>query len=202
VQGGQRRGEWAKPELNWKDLLTQETGFSYERCRDFMKTAGAIRELLLASRKKGDATLRQIVQQPPATWTALDYCTFADAIGEHFDAETFSELMADLGLVKPPKQIEPPADDDDTKDPYCDLRAAQDCVVTPIASLHRTMVSPEAFTRHLYALPLADQEPDRAAGIPACTGLMTLSHTLAQAQEQIAKAIADKRKGEKPTTKG
>jgi hypothetical protein len=162
-----------------------------------MKTASAVVETVSRSRAKALADIKFLVKSPPSEWQSGDYSDFADAIGDHFDAGSFRDLMIEVGVLHLP---EPAGDDEDNGEqdddqqefPFAAMIDAQDCIGQPILGLHMTQQNPENFTRHLYNLPLDDQDEDEAAGVPRITGLRTLQHILTQAQSQIAQAIKDK----------
>lgn len=180
----------------WTELVARETGFCYDRCNKFCKTAEAVRALIMGSRKKTDLAIKPIVTSPPAAWSTDDYVAFAEHVALHFHAETFKELMQDLGLLPQPlKALKPEPLPSQTEFPFAAMQAAHDCIAVPLLDLNRSQVNPIDFTRHLYELPIDDQEGDIAANIPRITGLKTLSHILTQTQDAIAEAIKAKRKG-------
>lgn len=189
--------------IPWKTLVTEQTGFSYERCQQFCKTAERVVEQIGASRAKSLAEVKLLVKNPPSEWTQADYFAFADAVGEHFDAATFNDLMIDVGVKKLPQPETGQPGTGDRHDaeqfefPFAAMQAAHDCVAQPILGLFLTQQNPYQFTRHLYELPLEDQEADEAEGRPAITGLLKLRHILADAKTRIDEAIQDKRGGNK-----
>ncbi len=202
AHGGNRGASSRNTNLKWPDLVAQETGFSYDRCNYFAKTAEKVREKILARKTKATAPVRAILQAPPAEWSHDDYLAFADHLGEHFAAETFRGLMLDIGLIAPP---EPPAPADPSAPPlvqgdfYHDMLAAHDCVAEPILGLYRTARDPAQFVRYLFELPVEDLDRDTDSGRPPITGLRTLRHIITQAGEEIDRAISAKAKAARGT---
>lgn len=198
-RGGDRRSKTDYPSLKWSDLVEQETGFSSDRCNDFIKAAKAVRERLTGSRKQGDKEVKLIVQSPPSEWTDEHYLAFSEHIEDNFKADTFKALMLDLGFG--PKPIEPPkgggGGNDLQGDFYHAMLAAHDCVASPILSLHRTSLNPAEFLRYIYDLPIQDTDVEVGQSTRHITGLHTLQHILTQASDQIADAIKKKQKGAK-----
>lgn len=183
--------------IKWPELVSRETGFSYERCNDFIKAAKAVRERLIGSRKQGDKEVKMIVKTPPSEWADSDYDAFADHIENAFKADTFKALMLDLGFgpkVTPPGNGGGGDDDGGQGDFYDAMFAAHDCVATPILGLHRTQLNPAEFTRYLYDLPLADTDVAHGKSTKHIHGLLTLRHILTRAGDEIDAAIKTKNK--------
>jgi|GEM_PF-3252155 len=195
-RGGDRRSKTDNPSLKWSDQVEQETGFSMDRCNDFIKAARGVSERLLGSRRQGDKAVKMIVKTPPSEWSDSDYDAFADHIEDAFKAETFKSLMLDLGFgPKAAGESRPPEITGLIQDDfYLAMLAAHDCVAEPILGLHRTALNPAEFTRYIYDLPLDDIDRDIEAGRVHIHGLRTLQHILTVASDQITAAIATKNK--------
>lgn len=193
--GGDQGARCNNSTLPWKELVARETGFSYERCQHFMKAAKEVRKRLTASRKKGGAKIKLLVQSPPSEWTDADYDAFADAIGANFDCDTFKALWADLFPPANPQSSIPNPQLIQT-DFYQAMLDAHDCIASPIVGLHRTAANPEQFIRHLDELPLDDQDIERGDRTVHIHGLRTLRTVLSQVGNELDRVI--KAKSQKP----
>lgn len=177
--------------IPWKTLVQDQTGFSYASCNRFTQTAQAIRDNLLGTpdgkaslkAQRIPADLRAMLANPPRVWTPENYAQFAEFIGSRYPAQTFSALMAQI--FGEPKPTLAPADPDSAEDTYNAVKAACDCVVSPIESLARTYRSPDAWHRHLHALPLKDEGD--------ITGLQTIATHLSQFLNDITQEIQNRK---------
>lgn len=179
--------------LPWKTLVEQQTGFSYASCNRFTQTAQAIRDNLLGTpdgkaslkAQRIPADLRAMLANPPRVWTPENYAQFAEFIGSRYPAQTFSALMAQI-FGEPKPTLSPPGPGNDgNNDTYNAVKAACDCVVSPIESLARTYRSPDAWHRHLHALPLKDEGD--------ITGLQTIATHLTQFLNDITLEIQNRK---------
>jgi hypothetical protein len=189
--GGARSNYFTLP---WKELVAQETGFTYQRCQDFMNAAKEVRKRLTGSRKKDDAKVKLIVQSPPSEWTDGDYDAFADVIGANFDCDTFKALWSDLFPPAAPKLPSGGGEDLVQGDFYQAMLDAHACIASPIVDLHRTAANPEQFIRHLDELPLDDQDIERGDRKVHIHGLRTLQTVLTQISDEIERTIKAKAK--------
>jgi hypothetical protein len=201
VHGGARRSSSDNPNLKWPELVSRETGFSYDRCNDFIKAAKAVRERISSSRKKGEKEIKMIVQAPPSQWTDDDYEQFSQHVEDAFQADTFKSLMLDLGFgprLAGKSESKGKHVAEQMEFEFVQMMNAHDCVAEPIVSLHMTQLNPDAFVRHLYALPIDDIAADPERNRPKINGLRTLSTILSLASDEIARTI--KAKGKRPIT--
>ena len=91
-EGGERIG--------WRELMTRETGLSYEWCRRCMIAAERVIERLSTSKDAHPKAAAKLLQSPPAEWSDDDYAGLADTVGAVFDADTFNSLLIEIGVIR------------------------------------------------------------------------------------------------------
>lgn len=83
----------------WPKLAARLTGKSYFWCQTLQKAAARIITQLEKSDAPTDQQAAAVLSAPPAEWTAEDYDGLSAVLANRFDADTFTGLLGELGLL-------------------------------------------------------------------------------------------------------
>lgn len=178
--------------------MTEETGFSRDRCNTFRKLARKVRADALALRGKKSEKIRALLADPDHEgWTDDCRDTLAAHLVDRFDSTDIKGLMMETGFISPPAPAEKIADDTaKVQSDFFDLLEADDALAAPLDSLFRLMDDPVRFEKLIHTLPLEDTEIEDGNGGRRITGLRTLRDFATRYGDQLDRAMSAVKRGQ------
>jgi hypothetical protein len=169
----------------WRDLVKTHSGINYETCRRSEKVAA---DLILKLKSKRDAESKravELLQHPETIDTYEDYDLLSRVAGQTYDADTWTGILIEVGLLRAPVQNPGLPGGAAPKK----LTLAQEATIAAngfLAYLRQQTVNAELWRKRLAALPL---DP---TGDPKTPSLTELRAELADRLTEVDSVIARK----------
>lgn len=97
------RGHLAEGDsLTWRERVEQQTGHSWETCRRAEKVAVDLLTRMNGKRDQSSRRVRDLLTRAGHAFTADDYGTLAGAVGEVYDADTWTGILQEIGIIRRP----------------------------------------------------------------------------------------------------
>ncbi|HRQ87820.1 MAG TPA: hypothetical protein PLA50_03420 [Bacteroidia bacterium] len=105
-RGGDRKSKCYNVALcsdapTWVDLVKTQSGCGWETARRCEKVADDILLRLEGKRDKASAAARRLVSDPSKIASADDYAVLASVAGALYDADTWTGILVEAGIVRP-----------------------------------------------------------------------------------------------------
>lgn len=164
---------------SWPKLVARLTGKSYDWCNTLLKAAKSITDKLAKSELPTERQAAAVLSAPPAHWTADDYDGLSAVLANRFDADTFTGLLGELGLLggdedgggneNPGSRLDGHRGSGGSGKPDKKPGRAEVAQVF-FRSVFQTLVdsrnaNPERFRERLHALPMRSPDPLKKLGL-------------------------------------
>lgn len=167
---------------SWPKLAARLTGKSYDWCNTLQKAAKSITDKLAKSELGTEQQAAAVLSAPPAHWTAEDYDGLSAVLANRFDADTFTGLLGELGLLGGGHEENPghrldghrggsgkASDDDEPATPPKKPGRAEEAQLF-FSPVWRTLLDARSanldnYRERLHALPLRSADPLKKLGL-------------------------------------
>jgi hypothetical protein len=144
----------------WSDLVEQQTGLKYEIARRCEKVAIDLSTRLSSKRDKDSLAAKALLRDTRRQFTADEYAVLAKAAGAVYDADTWTGILIETGILRAPVRNALGTSEAPTKIPVAE--EARIFALGLIKSLRTVFAHGEKVRQRLAALPLQPTgDPDR-----------------------------------------
>lgn len=162
------------PTAPFRQLVADQSGVTYETARRTEKLAQDLLQKLASSRAKDATRARKLLTHPDQIQTYDDYALLAGVVGAHYDADTWTGLLIEAGIIRRPvapatgPKTLPDGTDPDKPSPVAPADEARVVMRAYLDQLRAPTIHRKQWTDRLALLPL---EPTGDPDTPSLTDL-------------------------------